>query len=157
MSRLTFRFSVMDALRAVLVASVCCAAVRHDLSVLASLAFTLTVGVLCFGIVGALLAEDRHRAFWTGFAVFGWVHLALAFYEWRDSYTDPATDWLFTSRLLYWFANRVEVRMDHWPHYWRIGHCVLTLMFGLVGALLSRLAFSIPRRVDGQAVSRRAQ
>ena len=45
----------------------------------------MAIGVLLAAVVGASVAAGRRRAFWLGFAVFGWAYGVLAFGPWlRD-------------------------------------------------------------------------
>jgi len=41
-------------------------------------AFTLTLAVLLTSILLAIHRTESRRAFWTGFALFGWTYLALS-------------------------------------------------------------------------------
>jgi hypothetical protein len=146
--RHAFRFSLADLLKAVPLTAIGCVALRHESTIAASATFTMTVAILCLATVGALSAGEGARPFWTGCAVFGWAHIVLAFYEWRDVYTDPGADWLLTSKLLYWLAARFDLPMQFWMNYWQIGHCLLTLLCGLAGGWISSIVFlqqSIPR------------
>jgi hypothetical protein len=48
----------------------------------ASAAYSVFLALLCLSIAGAILARDESRAFWIGFAVFGWGYW---FFEYRES------------------------------------------------------------------------
>jgi hypothetical protein len=75
------RFSIRGMLAVVLLAGIVLAGVRDHpdpFSAALGSAFALTVfGVLCTSILGVLFKQGRQRAFWTGFAVFGWAFSVL--------------------------------------------------------------------------------
>ena len=70
--RKPFWFSLASLLTAAFVAAVCCGALRSA-SVVATAAFTVTSGVLLLGTLDAAFGRDRARAYWLGFALFGWA------------------------------------------------------------------------------------
>jgi hypothetical protein len=80
------RFSLGWLLGVVAAVAFACAAIRAESDLWASLAFTLCLGVLLVSIVGVLFSAAEPRAFWTGFAVFGWGYLLLVFGPWFDHF-----------------------------------------------------------------------
>ena len=87
MTRFTFSLRILSGM--VLCAAFACAALRQPSNLWASLAFTVTIGVLVLGVVGILLRRGADRAFWVGFALFGWSYLALVFAPWFDKHVGP--------------------------------------------------------------------
>ena len=62
-------------------------------------ALSLTLGILTFAILGAVLRQGQRRAYWTGFAVCGWIYLVLSNGPW---YSTTIRDELVTTELLTW-------------------------------------------------------
>ena len=87
MSRL--QFSLVWLLGLVVAVAFACAALRSESAVWASLAFSLCLGVLFVGLLGVLFGTGERRAFWAGFAVFGWGYLFLVFGPWFSGSFGP--------------------------------------------------------------------
>src|SRR6516225_9358652 len=47
-----------------------------------SAAAVVTLGLLLTAVLGAIFSRGPERAFWTGFALFGWVCLILVDWDW---------------------------------------------------------------------------
>src|SRR5205823_14555900 len=75
------RFSIAKLMGAVLVASLGLAALRDGSELCAGVLFLLTCGVLALAVIGAACRREADRAWWLGFAAFGWGYLALAFWS----------------------------------------------------------------------------
>ncbi len=73
------RVSIARSMGIVLLAAVGLAALRNPTIVWASSLFTLVVVLLCTAVLGAIAVRGPARLTWTGFAVFGWVYLGIAF------------------------------------------------------------------------------
>src|SRR5205823_11976030 len=58
------------------------AAVSSPSMLWAMMMVMLVWGVLLFAILGILFRRGERRAFWAGFAVFGWGYLAFLFVAW---------------------------------------------------------------------------
>ncbi len=74
-----FRFSMRNLLLAILVFGLSLAVLQWNSEVVASLAFTVFLTLLAIGVVGAFCRRGAARAFWIGFAVFGWLYAEAAF------------------------------------------------------------------------------
>ena len=85
MAQERLQFSVGNLMGVVLVLAIALAALRSDSSLCADAIFTLDLGLLCTAIVGVWSRRGRPRAFWLGFALFGWVYLVAAFEPQRSS------------------------------------------------------------------------
>jgi hypothetical protein len=94
-----FRFSVRNLLLAILVLGMALAALQWDSEILSSVAFTAFLGLLALGVTGAFCRRGAARAFWIGFAVFGWFYAEAALPATNGS-TSSAGAWLlgFVSR-----------------------------------------------------------
>ncbi len=72
------RFSVASLLGIIFVFGVGFAALRQSSELWESGVFTLTISVLLISILLGIHRAGKRRAFWLGFALFGWIYLALA-------------------------------------------------------------------------------
>ncbi len=72
-----FRFNITSLLVVVLLVAVGFAALRESSDLWESGLFTLTLGVLLTSILLAIHRSGKRRAFWMGFALFGWIYLGL--------------------------------------------------------------------------------
>ena len=66
---------------AVLIVALGLAALRNSSATWAGMTFLLTCAVLCLAIVGVVCDGNARRAWWLGFALFGWGYLLLAFWS----------------------------------------------------------------------------
>jgi hypothetical protein len=77
----TFRFPIAALMAAVLIVALGLAALRNSSATWAGVMLLLTCGVLCLAVVGVVCGGDARRAWWLGFALFGWAYLLLAFWS----------------------------------------------------------------------------
>jgi hypothetical protein len=73
------RFNIANLLVVVLFVAVGFAALRESSDLWDSGLFTLTLTVLLVSVLLAVHRSESRRAFWLGFALFGWGYLALSF------------------------------------------------------------------------------
>ncbi len=71
------RFNIASLLGVVLVLGIGFAALRESSDLWESSIFSITLVVLLISIMFAIHRTETRRAFWIGFAVFGWIYLAL--------------------------------------------------------------------------------
>ena len=145
---------------AVLVVGLGLAALRDASAIWAGATFLLTCAVLTLAIVGVVCRDQSQRAWWLGFALFGWGYLVLAFWS---SFELP------TTALLGWLESRLKVAPPGGggmqsvmlaggfggnagpppnPPFIQIGHCLLALLAALIGGLVSTLLFGRRRTRD---------
>jgi hypothetical protein len=74
------RFPIAAPMGIVLAFALGFAALRNGTEAWAGATFLFTSGVLCLAIVGFVCGSENYRAWWLGFALFGWGYLALAFW-----------------------------------------------------------------------------
>ncbi len=74
------RFPIAGLMGAVLVIALSLAALRNASETWAGATFLLTCAVLTLAVVGAVCRRDAERAWWLGFALFGWGYILLAFW-----------------------------------------------------------------------------
>lgn len=72
------RFTIAGLLGVILVLGIGFAGLRESSDPCESGLFTLTIGVLLISILAAIHRLGSKRAFWIGFALFGWTYLGLA-------------------------------------------------------------------------------
>jgi hypothetical protein len=70
-----FRFTIANLLGLVLLLGVGFAALREATELWDSAVFSTTLGMLSVSVLLATHHADRRRAFWLGFALFGWLYL----------------------------------------------------------------------------------
>jgi hypothetical protein len=94
--RRTIRFSIAGLMGIVVVAAIGLAALRNASDNWAGVMLLLTCGTLALAIVGVVCRTEGERAWWLGFALFGWGYLALAFWSWHHAGIPslPTLDWL---------------------------------------------------------------
>jgi hypothetical protein len=81
------RLSLRSLFAIVASAAVATAVLLRPSFFIASAVWSVTVLVLGAAIIGAVASSGASRAFWTGFALFGSVHLILATAPWFDDVT----------------------------------------------------------------------
>ena len=152
----TIRFSIAALMAVVVVAALGLAALRDASELRAGATFLLTCGVLCVAIVGAVCRTGTERAWWLGFALFGWGYMLLAF---RSPFNLP------TTALLELLEARVHPPSEVGGRFGRlrsmlldggfggiagpsfdtsfrqIGHCLLALLAALLGGVLAVILF----------------
>jgi hypothetical protein len=72
------RFNIASLLIVIFILAVGFAALRESTELWESGLFSLTLVVLLVSILLAILRAEERRAFWLGFAVFGWIYLGLS-------------------------------------------------------------------------------
>jgi hypothetical protein len=72
------RFNIASLLGVIMVLGVGFAALRESTELWESGIFTLTLAALLISILFAIHRAGKRRAFWLGFAVFGWFYMGLA-------------------------------------------------------------------------------
>jgi len=79
----------MGLLFSVLVLAIAFGAFRSASQIWARAIFTMTLGILFFGILGAAFRKGEARVWWAGFALSGWAYLVLAFGPWSNDHVRP--------------------------------------------------------------------
>jgi hypothetical protein len=80
----SIHFSIAGLMGIVVVAAIGLAALRNASETWAGVMLLLTCGVLALAVVGVFCRAEGERAWWLGFALFGWGYLALALGFWRE-------------------------------------------------------------------------
>ena len=155
------RLSIAQLMLLVLFIGLAIGALRSPSRLMANAMWTATAGLLGWSVVAAILRRDHRRAFWVGFAVFGWLHLIVIFELYRANSADrnllPLPS-LLTSDLIDHLRNHVPppqtggVFVDTtfiirhvsytFPYleFGQIAHLIMTLVVAWVGGRMGRLA-----------------
>jgi hypothetical protein len=97
------RFNIASLLGVILILGVGFAALREASDLWESGIFTLTLAALLISILLAVHRAGKRRAFWLGFAVFGWFYLGLSLVPSIESR-------LITTKTLTFLDSKVPVR-----------------------------------------------
>ncbi|MBX6316320.1 MAG: hypothetical protein IRY99_25925 [Isosphaeraceae bacterium] len=103
------RSSIATLMGVVLVCGVAVAALRDASDVWAGILLLLTLGWLGTAILGAFYRREGRRAWWVGFALFGWGYLALAFGPWSAEQVGPR---LPTTQLLEYLHSKMDSKQE---------------------------------------------
>lgn len=87
-------FSVKTILIATALLAAAFGALESDSALVASLVFTLNLGLLGVATVGAMVSRGNQRVFWLGFATFGWVYSFVAFGWLSSARISPNYVWM---------------------------------------------------------------
>jgi hypothetical protein len=158
--------SVQALMVCILVLALAIAALRSASSSWVSAMFSMTLGLLLTAVLGVVYRHGSRRAFWLGFALFGWVYWLMSFGPWFDTWV--ATDLLLTrpiKALSYAmhpppvfegtiqlgssedFASRASFQtLDN---FWRIGKSLAVLVVALLGGFVAvGFSWEASRRSD---------
>jgi hypothetical protein len=127
------RFSLLGSMLFIFFAAICIAAFANPTPMTSALMHTVRLCFLFASILGAVLQRSQDRAFWTGFAVFGWGFLGLADIAW---WARPPL--LVTSHLLWWHAPSWVSQQNLHCFYENcdsIENLIMAAVGGLVGYL----------------------
>jgi hypothetical protein len=127
------RFSLLGSMLLIFFAGICIAALASPTPTTSALMHTVRLCFLFASILGAVLQRSQDRAFWTGFAVFGWGFLGLADIAW---WARPPL--LVTSHLLWCHApSWVSTQNLHYfyENWDSIENLIMAAVGGLVGYL----------------------
>ncbi len=148
------RFPIAGLMIVVLVVALGLAALRNASETWAVATFLLTCAVLTLAIVGVACGGESHRAWWLGFALFGWGYLLLALWSSLDLPTTQVMNW-FQARLnanppgggglqsveLAGGFGGGSVSTPPFAPFQQIGHCLWALLAAVIGGTVSSLLF----------------
>ncbi len=166
-----FRFSIGGLMAVVSVLAIGFAALKNANETWAGAMFLLTCGVMGLAVVGVICRREAERAWWLGFALFGWGYMALAFWpseslpklptmsllEWLQSLFGAAPEvQAFVLRVGGGFGGGFPLAAPSASS--QIGHSLWALLVAVLGGLLSQALFgppeSRPESPDSAAQSR---
>ncbi len=137
------RFSIGWMMSVVLVLALGFAALRNPTEIWAGLLPLVTQGMICLAIVGAVCRTGDERAWWLGFAAFGWSYMR---------YWGFAFAWIRTPMrsLLELIGSMMGLPISaansgNWnvqaQSFLQIGHNLWALIFAILGGFLARAIF----------------
>jgi hypothetical protein len=135
-----FRFTIAGLLGLVLFLGVGFAALREASELWDSAVFSTTVGMLSASVLLAVHRADRRRAFWLGFALFGWISLGASLIPSIESQ-------LLTTRVLTFLDSKMPGRAPAtitWVAQSGPGNAPQTLSLSLDGNTLSLIPPGAP-------------
>jgi hypothetical protein len=140
------RFSIAGLMGVVLISALGLAALRSVSETTAGITLLVACAALALAVVGAICRTGSERAWWLGFAVFGWGYLNLAFWSHSNETTLPTIIGLTT--LFSYLGLTVptlptgptlSTAID--PSFIRTGHFVLSLIIAALGGILASALF----------------
>lgn len=152
------RFSIAGLMGFVFIVSIGLVSLRWPTPVWAGAIFLMTWGVLSLAVVGAVCRGGPARAWWLGFALFGWGYLLLVFwnpfhYPWHEQ---PALAAIEALRPLFGVPPRFKGQIDT---FIGLGQCLWTLVAAALGGMLGRGLFGAsgpsPHTIEPRPVHRR--
>lgn len=100
------RFSLRWLFGVVSFAAVSCGLLIYAKPILASVTFTTVLVVLLSSTAAAIYNSGDRRAFWTGFALFGFAYIWLVFGNWQmPNGSDHPRNHLLSTTVLTWFYS----------------------------------------------------
>lgn len=160
------QFTLKDILLGTTAVTVSCTALTFASWFWATLYFTGAMTMLLTAVVFSCVSREAQRAYWVGFAVFGWGYFIILHSTWLDTETQ-VQNWrlfsdgpLFTSAILDWLYSNVlslihpQPQTDGFgqpipgtssyplgPNFARVGHSIFALLFALLGGEIGRRGF----------------
>jgi hypothetical protein len=138
----SIRVSIASLMGAVLIAALCLAVLRSGSGIWAGVTLLATCGVFGLAVIGVVCRDVTERAWWLGFALFGWGYLALAFWSPFIKTKLP------TLVLIDAVFDRAGVAppifgFDDWSCT-PIANCFWALVAAILGGLLATALFAVP-------------
>ena len=144
------RYSIRTLLGIVAVAAAVFAVLLTSIHVMASCVVIACLSVLLGSTLGITYTREKRRAFWIGFAVFGWGYILAKSSFHQTLATSIALDYL--SRV-----GPVAVRIGGFnPARQAVieaGHCLWSLLFAALGGMFNRYLWSLHEQAAPPAVS----
>ena len=158
------RLTIAGMLWAVAVAGFWLASLRSASVLWTTLTATMTLAALLTGVLASVVTRGRGRAFWLGFALFGWVYLIFVNWDWvggqfGHDLTGGLSDWAEqvippvpsalaplsfptpargTTAVTSVYLEAVQQRSIQVGNFVQIGRMTLSLLFATAGGLIGR-------------------
>jgi hypothetical protein len=163
-----FRTSILGLVLVVAAFAIAFAALRSGSDLWFAAIYTFIVLLLLLSVIIARFRRGDEKAFWFGFAVFGWGFFLIGFGLWINPYADFDFDEgepsrlnpnLMTSRLIHLVVTYLRKSVDDVEDIekitWNtigIAHLILTLVIAILGGMIGTVA----RRRRGKIISVRS-
>lgn len=160
------QFSLKDILLGTTAVAASCTALTFATPFWAHLYFSVSTLMLLTALLLAYAAKRERRAYWIGFALFGWGYWILlhspildiesssanwGLYSQSPLFTATILDWLYDNALSQVHEQPVADRYGtlvanssgypSGPDFFRVGHSIFAMLFALVGGEIGRRAF----------------
>ena len=144
------RVTIVGLMAAIVVCATAFAALRTASDLWAGAFYTLTAVLLLVAVLAARFRRGAERAFWFGFAVFGWGFFLLGWGPWTDARIEEGevvyNAHLLTTKLVLFLVPRLRKATDDpeainqiTANTLRISYLLTTLTLALVGGLIAVL------------------
>ena len=142
----TFRISLAALLTIIAVVAIGLAGMTSASRFWTAAAATVTLALLLAALLAACLLAGRDRAFWMGFALFGWAYLALVNWDWIGGQfghdltagLNEVAEALFPTSPAQGSPYEVLARRQmRFGNFVQIGRMLLSLLFALLGGVSS--------------------
>ncbi len=110
----------------------------------AKAALSVALGILTLAILGVILRRGERRAYWTGFAVCGWMYLVLSDSPWLSA---SIRHRLVTTEVLSW-SYPLLVPESRRPEGYGASHQVVSVPGAILGKGITMANLSSTRRID---------
>jgi hypothetical protein len=152
----SLRILIVGLMGVVLIAALGMAALRNASEALAGVTYLMTAGMLSLAVVGIVCGNASERAWWLGFALFGWSYWSLVSRYWNVTTPLPTTRLLQALEPRFGFVaqilNKNQEPSDR-TAYFQVGQCLWTMLAALIGGLLARVCFGRATGQPGQVNS----
>lgn len=108
------RFTIAGLMVVVLICGVGLASLRDTSEFWSGILLSITLLLLGFAIAGVAYRREGQRAFWLGFAVFGWGYLTITQGPWFADQIEPRLPTTHALGYLHAQANPGQVRAQPW-------------------------------------------
>ncbi len=124
----------------VLIVSLALVALLSESEAWAGGVYLVTYAVLLLAIVGAVCRTGSERAWWLGFALFGF-----AYFRWTLHLGLKLPTTLFLEFIRPAGVGQGDFRSYPLGNYWLIGHCLWSLLAATFGGVLAAALFAVPK------------
>jgi hypothetical protein len=156
----SIRFSIAGLMAMVLLIALGLATLRASSDTVLAIVLLVSRGVLGLAVVGAACCSGAGRAFWLGFAISGWIYVWCLLEPYSASPPLPTQTALFAlGRVMGVPVENPVLAHDRaiMQTFFRVGHCVWSLIFAAAGGIVARLLFgAAARRAVDRAPGARA-
>jgi hypothetical protein len=104
---------------------------------------SLALGILTLAILGVILRRGERRAYWTGFAVCGWMYLVLSHGPW---FSENIRHRLVTTEILSW-SYPLLVPESRRPEGYAVSHPVVSVPGPILGNGITMASLSNTQRI----------
>jgi hypothetical protein len=150
----SIRFSIAGLMGFILVVALVAAAMRNPTAISSGFVAMATRGIFCIALVGAVCRKGAQRAWWVGFASFGWIYLGVPFSSAFRSGLRPVQMVLEAFGTLKDLPNQnSSIVSEELQSFLTTSHCLWALVAAAIGGLIARAIFGTEERSQGEAAA----